>query len=109
MASLLGLFFLNLFLVEAELAALNGDQDVGVLTRGRHEFSHDVLGVAACAHAQRLETLQTVLVVNVQLFEGEASVLDEISEKRCILHWFDDILTIWEVLNGDTCTESQIY
>ena len=66
--SLLVLFVVacNLF-VNGELAALDGHEDVGVLSCGRDEFCHNELVLLGCAHAKRLESLQTVWLVDVQL------------------------------------------
>jgi len=102
--SLLGLFlFPTDFLIERELALLDGHQDVGVLAGWRNKLSHDVLGVAACAHAQRLETLKGSCIVDVELLEGEAGVLYEVGEERRILHRLDNtsFLLVREVLDRD--------
>ena len=107
--SLLGLFFsLGELLSQrvAELAALDGDEDVSILCGRRHELSDDVFGVAASAHAQRLEALKTVRIVDVELFQGEASVLHQIRKQGRILHRLDDVRIVWEVLYGDTYTRS---
>ena len=67
-------------LIDSELAALNGHQDVRVLCRGCHKLRHDKLSVLTRAHAQRLEALKTVLIVNLELLKGETGVLDEVTE-----------------------------
>lgn len=69
------------------------------MSRRRDELRHDVLGVATRAHAQRLEALQTVRVVNVQLFQGEARVLDEVGKERRILHWLHCLVSLRKVLD----------
>ena len=105
--SLLGLFFsLGELLSQrvAELAALDGDEDVSILCGRRHELSDDVFGVAASAHAQRLETLKTVRIIDVELFQGEASVLHQVGEQCRVLHSLKALLAVGEVLDRDTCT-----
>ena len=91
---------------DGELAALDGHENVGVLCCGRDEFSYDKLVLLSCAHAQRLETLQTVGLVDVELLQSEARVLHQIREQGRILHWLDDVRIVWEVLYGDTYTRS---
>ena len=107
--SLLGLFFSlgELFSKRiAELAALDGDKNVSILCGWRHELSDDVFGVAACAHTKRLEALKTVRIIDVELFQREASVLHEVGEQCCVLNSLKALLTVREVLDGDTCTTS---
>ena len=101
--SLLGLLFVtsDLF-IDRELAALDGDEDVGVLCRWGDELCHDKLSVLTSTHAQRLEALQTVLIVNLELLQGKSGVLDKITEECSVLDWLDDLLTLREVLDGDT-------
>ena len=66
-----------------------------------HELSDDVFKLVTSAHAKGLETLEGILVIDIELLEGEARVLDQVSEQRRILHWLDDFLIVWEVLHGD--------
>ena len=100
--SLLGLLLVaSDLLIDGELAALDCDEDVGVLCGGRDELGHDKLGVLACAHAQRLEALQVVLIVNLQLLEGEARVLHQVAEEGRVLHWLDHFFAFGEGLHGN--------
>lgn len=100
--SLLGLFLVaGDFLFDGELAALDGHQDVGVLRRRGHELRDDKLSVLTSAHAQWLEALQTVHIVNLELLEGESGVLDKITEEGGVLDWLDNLFTFREVLDGD--------
>jgi len=46
--------------------------------------------------------LQTVLIVNLELLQGKSGVLDKITEECSVLDWLDDLLTLREVLDGDT-------
>ena len=102
--SLLGLLFLTAdLLINGELAALDGDKDVGVLISGRHELSHNILLLLGSSHSQRLKALKTVLIINLELLKGEACVLDEVREEGSILHGLDHIKVVGEVLDGDAC------
>ena len=101
--SLFGFLFISCnLLVNRELAALNGDENVGVLCCWSHELCHNELSVLTCAHAQWLEALQTVLIVNLELLQSETSVLDKVAEECSVLNWFDDLFALREVLDGDT-------
>jgi len=101
-SSFFGFFLLagELF-VESELAALNGDQNVGVLRSRRHELRYDILRVLRSPHTQRLESLQTVLVINVELLQGESSVLHQVREEGSILNRLDHLNVSREVLDRD--------
>ena len=106
--SLLGLLFLSLnYLIKAEFTALDGDQDVCVLGRWSHKLRHNIFILFACAHAEGLEALQTVLLVDLELLEGEASVLDQVGEECCKLNRFDHLLIVREVLHGDSYRAGQ--
>lgn len=106
MCSFLG-FFLPLIdlLIDSELAALDGHQDVCVLCRGSHELCHDKLSVLTRAHAQGLESLKTVLIVNLKLLKSETGMLNQVTEESGVLDGLDNFLTliIGEVLDGNTC------
>lgn len=105
--SLLGLFLVasDLFF-DLELAALDGHEDVGVLCRRRHELRHDELGVLARAHAQRLEALQTVLIIDLELLQREPRVLNQVAEQSGILNWPDSIIVLREVLHRNAYSQS---
>ena len=75
---------------------------------GRHEFCHDILVLLASAHAKRLEALQTVLFVNFELLQGEASMFDKVSEEGRKLDRLNDIFIVREILNWDTYRRKQI-
>ena len=101
--SFLGLLFLSLdYLIKTEFTALDGDQDVGVLGRWSHKLRHNIFILFACAHAEWLEALQTILLVDLELLEGETSVLDQVGEKGSKLNRFNHLLIVREVLHGDS-------
>ena len=71
------------------------------MSRGGHELGYDILGVLRRPHTQGLETLQTVLIINVELLECKTCVLNKVGEEGSKLHRFDHFKVIWEVLHGD--------
>ena len=102
--SLLGFLLVTLDdFIDSELALLDGDENVGILSSRGNEFSNDKLSVFASSHAEGLEALKTVLIINLELLEGEASVLNEVTEEGSVLHGLDGVLILREVLNGNTC------
>lgn len=102
--SLLGFLLVTLDdLINGELALLNGNENVGVLSSRGNEFGYDKLSVLAGTHAEGLEALETVLIINLKLLKSEAGVLDKVTEERGVLHGLDGVLILREVLDGDTC------
>ena len=106
-ASLLGLLFVARgLLLHAELAALDGHEDVGVLGVGRNEFGYNHLLVLRGAHADGLEGARTVLFDDLELLEARARVLDQVGKERRALHGLDHVGVVGEVLHGDACARA---